>query len=359
MKIVLDNIIYFLQNSGGGSVYWNELTKRINESKEDVCFVEPKGESSNIFRKKINFKKVCIESKIPLSILRFLSFQKKIDGKYIFHSSYYRISKSRNAKNITTIHDFTPELYFKGIRRRYNSFRNKKILKKSQGIICISENTKKDLLRFHPDVDENKIKVIYNGVGDNFFKLGNTFDKNSFPYKEVLDHKYILYVGHRTSYKNFGIVPQIIKSLDESYKLLIIGEALNKEELNELELTIPGRYIIKSRVSSENLNIFYNFAFCLLYPSSYEGFGIPVLEAMKTECPVVATSMSSIPEVAGDAAILIDKIEPTLFSEGIKKLENEVFRKELIDKGITQSQKFTWDKCAEEVLSFYRKIYNE
>jgi mannosyltransferase len=358
MKIILDNLIYFLQNSGGGSVYWTEIVKRLNDKNQDVYFVEPQALSNNNFRKEIDFKNLSIESKIPLSILRFLDFRQKINDKYIFHSSYYRVSNAKNAKNIVTIHDFTSEKYLTGLRRWVHYTRKKHALKKADGIICISQNTKKDLLEYHKFIDKNKIKIIYNGVGNQFFKLNESFDKHQFKYKEILEKKYILYVGHRTSYKNFDVAVKTISLLDKKFILVIIGEPLKVKEKAMLE-TISDRYTVKSGINTQDLNVIYNFAFCLLYPSSYEGFGIPILEAMKTHCPVVTTSMSSIPEVAGDAALLIDTIDPKLFAEEILKLENTDFRSNIISKGLLQAQKFSWDKCYNEVLEFYKEIYQK
>ena len=96
----------------------------------------------------------------------------------------------------------------------------------------------------------------------------------------------------------------------------------------------------------------------MLYPSSYEGFGIPIIEAMKTGCPVVSTNFSSIPEIAGDAAILVKKINKDSFIEAIKLLENKSFKKKLIKRGLTQVNKFNWDKCYLETLKFYEQVYN-
>jgi mannosyltransferase len=103
----------------------------------------------------------------------------------------------------------------------------------------------------------------------------------------------------------------------------------------------------------------YNHAFCLLYPSSYEGFGIPLVEAMKCGCPVVTTNTSSIPEVLGGAGLMVDHIDEHAFVQKIKSLENTAFRGENIEKGYRQARRFSWDTCCQETLAFYGQTYKK
>lgn len=361
MKIVFDNIIFWLQRSGGGSVYWTELIKRFNDLEGiDAKFYDEKENCDNIFRKDIKLKNVFIENFLHLKIRRYLNFSERIEEKSIFHSSYFRVSKSKNAINVTTIHDLTAEKFTTGLSRFVNYHQKKHAIKNSDGIICISENTKKDLLEFFPEVENKKIRVIYNGVSDDFFKIEHNFnlgeiDKRFLPLE---DTKYLLFVGRRNSYKNFHLVVKAASLVKSEYKLVIVGEELNEEECTLMNKYLGDDFFIFNKLDNNKLNHLYNKAFVLLYPSLYEGFGIPIVEAMKAHCPVIAANNSSIPEVAGDAAILYDDINENLIMDGIKKLENTSFRADIIQKGIQQFPKFDWNKTYLNYLEFYKELYD-
>jgi glycosyltransferase involved in cell wall biosynthesis len=354
MKIYLDNTIFSLQKAGGISIYWAELIKRLAYKNNNIFF---ESENKNIFRNELDIK-TQKESSLNIKFLRYLPFIKRVPSRSIFHSSYYRVSLQKNIINITTVHDFTYEYFRSGIARYIHIWQKNFAIKKSDGIICVSENTKKDLLKFYPMIKESKVKVIYNGVGDEFKKVDNPEEHLTGEFKVLKNKKYILYIGDRSSYKNFDIAVEVLKELSD-YSLVIVGgqEFSNseKEDMQDIENRV---YHFRS-IDGDKLNTLYNNAFCLLYPSSYEGFGIPISEAMKAGCPVVSTSISSIPEVAGEAALLVDDIKVENFINEIKRIENNEFRNELINKGLKQSKKFSWDKCFEETYSFYKEIHNK
>ena len=349
MKITYDNIIYSMQRAGGISAYWSELSSRlINKSISVDFYGYP---NKNIFMKYLD-SKVQKETSLSYKINRYLDFQKKLPHGSIFHSSYYRIANQKDVVNITTVHDFTYEYYRKGLARVVHSWQKNRAISKSDGIICISENTKKDLLKFHPNISEEKIKVIYNGVSDSFYKLDEPLELLDKAFKQLKNKKYLLYVGDRSSYKNFDIAVDTVNRIDDCSLVIVGGSNLSENEKSHL----GDDFFHFQGVSVEELNILYNNAFCLLYPSSYEGFGIPVTEAMRAGCPVMSTNLSSIPEVAGDAGLLVDKIEVEEFVKAILKLENKNFRDIIISKGFEQAKKFSWDKCFEETLEFYKEV---
>lgn len=347
--LIFDSIIFSLQKAGGVSVYWFELLKRFQLN--EVQYFE--FDNDNIFSSRLDLT-TKRESRIPLKILRYLPFQKILPSYFIFHSSYYRVSLQKNIANVTTVHDFTYEYFTKGLRQKIHSWQKNFAIRHSAGIICVSENTKKDLIKFLPGVDLAKIKVIYNGVGDEFHPLGDI--EHNFGFEHLVNQNYILFVGDRSQYKNFDKAIKVVKEFPELSFVVVGGKPFSDQE-QRLLAGLGERFHSVKGVSGEALNWLYNHAFCLLYPSSYEGFGIPVLEAMKAGCPVVSTHYSSIPEVAGNAALLVNDITVQALNAEVTKLHDSVFRHELIEKGFKQASKFSWDKCFEETMAFYEEVW--
>lgn len=320
--ITIDLIINSLQKHNAGiSVYFGEMI--------------------NFFhKKKITFTKE--NTKKPLRY-----FDAKNIKTDLFHSSYYRLSKNRKVKNITTVHDFTYEKFTHGPKRWLHSWQKFRAIRRSDAIICISENTKRDLLYYLPDVDPAKITVIYNGVSDLFFPIADL---------EPAEKPYVLFVGARGGYKNFKAAAEAVALLPGIELCAVGGGRFSNEETVWLERLLPGRYHHAGMVSTETLNLLYNQAVALLYPSSYEGFGIPVAEAMRAGCPVIAVNASSIPEVAGEAGLLVESADPHLLRSALERVLDEGQRAQLVIKGLKQSKRFSWDTTFEQTLAVYEKV---
>ena len=358
MNIFLDNIVFTIQQAGGVSVYWYELLRGICDSGWPVSFLNAGTAQNNLFEQQIDYRSHhCIrESRLPARYLRYLPLQCKLPPMAVFHGGYLRVSPQKDVVNMLTVHDFAHErmLASRFPRRLANTWQKAYGIKKADGIICISESTKQELLHFYPATDPAKLKVIHHGIADDFYPLDKTM-----PPPAVLRAPYILYVGGRKGYKNFSVAVAAVAALLPAYHLVAAGGGpWSKEELQLLEDQLPGHYHLFPVVSTVQLNELYNHAFCLLYPSVYEGFGFLLGDAMKAGCPVVSTPAAYIPKVVGTAGWLADSPGAEAFITGIKRLEDEGARQQYIQRGQQQVKQFSWKRTVKETLAFYQHCWN-
>ncbi len=353
MKIVFDNIIYSLQRYGGVSVVWNNLVSRILDTPHDVRFVEYQDAKMNLARRSITLPSQSITSRRSFLMPLRRYFNPRLTGhiiadttdsiseRFIFHSSYFRICNNPRAVNVTTVHDFTYELFVNSWAKRTLHCRQKHAaIRKAQCVVCISENTRRDLLRLLPDVDPHKVHVIYNGVEDQKFHV--------LPDSQHRD--FALFVGRRDAYKNFQAILQPLALLN--VPLRIVGSPLSTIELQQLQKSrIDYQYL--GLVSDEELNRLYNTALFLFYPSQYEGFGLPVLEAQMAGCPVLAFNASSIPEIIGDPSLMLDEISVHAIAPLLQRFSNPITREQIVKAGIANARRFTWDRMASQYLALY------
>jgi len=344
MKIHYDNLIYSLQRAGGISTYWSELTSRMLRDKEDISFTE--SFNHNVARKTLSIPphRIFQNKNKQTLISRFQRISLPFKTEFIFHSSYNRVTNNPNAKQIITIHDFVHEKFYGGIRRYLHLHQKNKSINAAAKIIAVSENTKRDLLEYHPQLSSQNIAVIYNGVSEDFYPLKD---------KAIIKKPYLLFIGSRAYYKNFSFTIDVVKQYSD-FDLFIVGSALNKKETDELNNKLKGKWKLFSGIDNQLLNELYNNAFSVIYPSAYEGFGIPLLEAMKAGVPFIALNTSSIPEVAGDAGILVNDLDLQQFAQAINTVD--VQRQQIVDKGFLQAQKFSWEKSYAETKAVYQSL---
>lgn len=353
MRIVIDNIIYSLQKIGGVSIVWYEITKRLLSNNACQCsFIEYDNAGENTFRKLLNIKPlILIQKSLWLKVSRYLDLKMRIDEPYIFHSTFYRLSRDKHAINITTVHDFSYER--SGHLKPWNYlhvYQKRHAILNSDYVVCISENTKRDLFHYCPGVDKSRVRVIYNGVSDEYKQLAD-LDDSILPFPR---YSYCIFVGVRCEGKNFQLA--LDSTIKAGLNFVMVGSPLTEEEIEMLDCTIgKGRYQGYSRIPNKELNILYNGALCVLYLSNFEGFGIPCVEAQKAGCPVVGNNSTSIPEVVCDHELLVDNLDVDTVCAVIDKLRNNEYRKQIVDKGVPFAKQFSWDRSCKELIQLYNE----
>ncbi len=360
MKILFDYSIFYHQKFGGISRYFLNLQEQFLKSNNQTKIFAPIHQ--NIFLKKnINKNPFNIYlKKYPLNTRRIFKnlnhYSTKIFCKFykpeIIHNTFFEKNITNKCKKVITIYDLIHEIYYDEYGNKKSYRPKKKTLDSADQIICISNKTKEDLINIYK-IDEKKIEVIYLGI-QKFFRIdGPTLNLNK---------PFLLYVGSRSKYKNFNTLIKAFSmsiKLQSDFDIICCGggkfSELEKKNMSDLKINLSKIKQINS--SDEELHYFYKNASLLIYPSLYEGFGLPTLEAMSLGCPVVSSNHKAIIEAVGNAAKLFNPSKP----EEIKTcIENVVYSEkvtqEFIQKGLDRSKLFTWEKCAKETMNIYEKL---
>jgi glycosyltransferase involved in cell wall biosynthesis len=235
-------------------------------------------------------------------------------------------------------------------------------LKRADEVIAISQATKNDLVRLF-GLSPERVQVIYPGIDHSLFNATNADD----PVRqtEVLGHygisgRYLLYVGDSEWRKNLRRVLEALAGMQENIALVLVGKRARTDETLHrwvVELGLQGRVMTPGYIPDADLPPLYGAALAFVFPSLYEGFGFPVVEAMACGCPVITSNISSMPEVAGDASLLVDPEDTEAIRGAMEKVvADPALRNRMIAEGLLQSQKFSWTRCAEETASTIRRV---
>jgi len=259
---------------------------------------------------------------------------------------------------VSTVHDMIHERFSNWFSQNDDTARRKRAtVSRASHVICISENTRRDLIELYA-VDPNKVSVVYLG----YEMLDAGVDSGGVSLALSKFAPYILYVGDRGGYKNCEALLRAYAGsawLRENFRVVCFGGGLFRADELELirELSIkPGR-IEQVSGGDDVLAGYYRNAAAFVYPSLYEGFGIPPLEAMALGCPVICSNTSSIPEVVGDAGESFDPGQVESIRASIENvLQSSERRAELIRKGSRKCAEYSWDRCASETLKIYRGL---
>ena len=371
MKIGVDGRGFYEKRTGMEQYAFNlyKAISIIDKSNEYFIYFKHNGKILSPTQNK-NFRNIIIPAPLkfitPLWEQVLLPRQLKNDTIQVYHSPYSIIPLFGDFKKVITVHDLTPFIYpeyQKKITNLYLRYWYRKSILSSDIIISVSENTKKDIIKLF-NISSSKIRTIYESASEEFCKIEDENLKDRIRKKYQLPDKFILFVGTLEPRKN---ITRLLKAFDRlktkknilHYLVLAGHKGWLYEEIFKTYNKLKNRRFVLfiDYVNHNDLPIIYNLSDIFLYPSLYEGFGLPLLEAMACGSPVISSNTSSIPEVVGDAGILVNPKSIDEVSNAIYEvIMDKALRESLIEKGYKQVQKFSWEKTSRETLEVFNMI---
>lgn len=371
IKILLDPQIFIAQKFGGISRSYTEIYDQLeqNDEVEVNCPI--------FYTENIHFKEKMLSQNSFQERNRFLIKYHKLFRNYapkrlnkrtlntvkeklnkepvdVFIPTYYDpyfLDQLGNIPFVLTVYDMIHELFPQYFGGDLFIAPNKKLLmEKATKIIAISNSTKNDILQIYPHINPDKIEVVY---------IAHALIPETDVAVELPEY-YILFIGNRSLYKNFNFfieaVTPLLKKSPDLYIMCAGGNAFDEQELQLLEKLQIVNQVIQRNFEDPELGAYYKNAKCFVFPSQYEGFGIPVLEAMACGCPVVLAHHSSLPEVAGEAGVYFNLNDAKDLQAKITLLlEDETERQSYVSKGLDRSKLFNWNKTTLACLEVYKK----
>lgn len=365
MKIKYDHQIFIAQKYGGISRYFYELIKEFDKrediqpnislllsnnyyisDKKFVKYIEflPNTQFSGKQRLLNIFNK-------PNSILKLK--QQNFD---IFHPTYYDTYFLKHLENkpfVLTVYDMIHEKFSDMFSSTDKTSEQKRLLvQKATKVIAISQSTKNDLIELF-GTDESKIEVVY---------LGNSmFPKTNAKIDIEIPKRYILFVGSRDGYKNFERFVKSVASIlndDRDFFILCTGGGMfSSNEMEFFSQLDIEEQVLQYNLDDDLLAYFYQNATAFIFPSLYEGFGIPVLESFACECPLLCSNTSSLPEIAGNAALYFDPYSETSIKSAVLQIiESNELRESLLEQGRERLKGFSWKETALQTKNIYESL---
>jgi glycosyltransferase involved in cell wall biosynthesis len=325
----------------------------------DVPSLETLGENFRAVPESAGNYSVAEQIRIPLALKR--------EGVTLFHAPHYVLPRLVSCRSVVTIHDcihlMFPQYLPNPLALRYARASITGAARRATRVLTVSESSKRDILRF-VDITPDKIDVIYNAYDERFSVAPREEDIERVRERYQLQGPFVLYVGNVKPHKNldrlidaFDLVRR--RGLDE-LKLVLIGDDISRYA--SLRRAVHHHHLHKyvrflGYMPEETLAAMYRLASVFVFPSLYEGFGLPPLEAMASGTPVVTSNVSSLPEVAGDAAVLVDPLDPGAIAEGIHRvLSDESLRRDLQTRGLARARQFSWDQSVRRVRQIYGEV---
>lgn len=382
MRIGIEGQRLFRQKKHGMDMVALELVRNlqaIDHENEYVIFVKP-DEDEQVLHETANFRIEKLEGGFyPLWEQVALPKAARKAGCDILHCTSNTAPVFSDIPMVVTLHDiiYMESNYLKilnGSGTNYQKFGNAyrkvvvpKVLKKSSRIITVSHFEKNRIGEFFGMKGDHRLTAIYNGVSEHFKPVSSEQELKRVKEKYHLPDKYFFFLGNTDPKKNtpgtLKAYADFVRKHGNDVKLVMLD--YDQDELLAILDSIDSRNIIHQivltgYVVNTDLPAIYSQCSLFLYPSLRESFGIPMLEAMACGTPVITSNTSSMPEVAGDAALIIDPFKPAEITDAMTELmENQALRDQLISKGLARAEHFSWRQMAVEVKSLYEDVYKE
>lgn len=350
MEIWLDNTIFSLQRAGGISGIWAMLISRLQKiAGLRLRYVERPDAADNIFRQRLEIPADSIidDYRLPLILTRYMRVRTEAACPFIFHSPYYRRCSSQLARNVVTLHDFVYERCgtHGDIATKVHVAQKTDALRHADAIAAVSASALDDMHELYPDINVRST-VIHNAP---ICIPGNP------PGRQPDTPDYALFVGARAGYKNFHLAAEAVKGTH--IRLTVAGAPLNADEKDKYASMLDsGQMTIVEYPGDRELSRLYTSALCLLYPSDYEGFGIPIVEAQAHGCPVITSACRACLEASGNAVISLSEMTARAWRRAMLSLTEPGSRGRLIAAGLRNAAGYSAETMAQKYVNLYESL---
>lgn len=354
MRVAMDEQIFAAQRHGGISRMFAELAREFLSGSHGVTLVPMDAPVINHYllddprlREALGARRAGSEW---TALARYFSRMRPRDRADVVHNTFYLphgLALTRGAARVVTVHDMIPELMPRTRRRLDFLTLKRRYLEAADAVVCVSEATRRDLLAVHPDL-RAPVSVVHHGVDPRFRPGGAPIP--GFP------DRYVLFVGNRSQYKDAPTLWRAVARLREPMSVVHVGGGpfTARERALLAELGLSGR-VTQRNLHDDEMPSAYASAAAFVFPSRFEGFGLPALEAMACGTPAVLARATSLPEVGGEAAVYFDPGDDATLAARLDAIVNDsATAGALSAAGLARAESFTWAGAAERTASVYR-----
>jgi glycosyltransferase involved in cell wall biosynthesis len=373
MRIVLD-LTPTVQHHAGLGRYAEELARALVALKSGdevrLFYTDPRGRTpapplDTLPRQAMRCPNKPWRLSVLLSSYTHIPMDPILGGGDIFHATDHLLPSLHRTRSVFTLHDLAfltyPETHLP-LNRWFLRLMMPRFLRRASSVICVSHHTKEEAVCFY-GLDESKVQVIHEGVNPRFQPVQNPETLAAVRSRYGLPERFILFVSTIEPRKNLVTLWEayrLLRSEGRPERLVVVGRQgwLYQATLLRLrELGLEGQVLFLGYVADEDLPALYSLATCFAFPSLYEGFGLPPLEAMASGCPVVCSNAASLPEICGEAALLVPPTDVAALTSALRRvLDDQALRGHLRDLGLRQAARFTWQGAAQRTLEVYRAV---